>query len=607
MGVCFDMARKIQHKRGLEKDLPQLAVAEIGFTTDTKKPFIGSDDGNIEIAKAEDVEYYVTHLQADYDMKIDNVNTQLSSQLADTTQQNRKNIFRKNLSNRSQSNNKRITIIDDDGRVDVYTKLKNFALSNNIPITSALITNRVGIAPYMSLNQIKDLSRLGFEFVSHTANHPYLYDIPLSEAEEELRQSAQWLYDNGFDGSTAIVYPYGSHGGNVQKIARKYYRVGIDIDNGLGAPATSPIDTYKLRRMAFNLPDGTQQVNHIKNGIDQVSNNGGWLIVMTHCWYDGFDISALQEVVDYAKINGLKFSTVREALDDYENLIDIDNKYQDIKLGADGETGDRDLTYMVRLRNYVTNTTPLSEYPKGTSTTLFTYGHPNVAEFPENEGLLTTYNYSPTYNYQIFFNEKNQNEWIRTSSGDVWSDWKLNTNVGLLGHNAISVETLPKDYPYKVTIFNVNSGQSGYPASTGASTSLGGTLVNIALSTSEAFHMQIYKEIRSGYTWFRHVTSGVFSEWQSFGDAYRLPVNTVTAETPITDFPLGITLTYLNSNGILSGFPDNTHGVLTTYRESTLNGWSYQEFKKYNSFDKYIRFVTNTGSWSEWKKYQLVE
>ena len=81
------MARKIQHKRGLEKDLPQLAVAEIGFTTDTKKPFIGSDDGNIEIAKAEDVEYYVTHLQADYDVKIDNVNTQLSSQLAEKTQQ----------------------------------------------------------------------------------------------------------------------------------------------------------------------------------------------------------------------------------------------------------------------------------------------------------------------------------------------------------------------------------------------------------------------------------------------------------------------------------------------------------------------------------------
>lgn len=50
------MARKIQHKRGLEANLPQLDVAEIAFTTDSKKPFIGSADGNVEIAKKADVD-----------------------------------------------------------------------------------------------------------------------------------------------------------------------------------------------------------------------------------------------------------------------------------------------------------------------------------------------------------------------------------------------------------------------------------------------------------------------------------------------------------------------------------------------------------------------
>ncbi|MNU34920.1 Pectate lyase superfamily protein [compost metagenome] len=41
--------------RGLEANLPTLAVGQIGFTTDTKRVFVGSDAGNIECAKKEDV------------------------------------------------------------------------------------------------------------------------------------------------------------------------------------------------------------------------------------------------------------------------------------------------------------------------------------------------------------------------------------------------------------------------------------------------------------------------------------------------------------------------------------------------------------------------
>lgn len=40
---------KLQVKRGLEDELPTLDVGEPGFTTDSKKLFIGSADGNVEI------------------------------------------------------------------------------------------------------------------------------------------------------------------------------------------------------------------------------------------------------------------------------------------------------------------------------------------------------------------------------------------------------------------------------------------------------------------------------------------------------------------------------------------------------------------------------
>ena len=43
------MTKKIKIKRGLEAALPTLQEGEPGFTTDSKKLFVGSDAGNIEI------------------------------------------------------------------------------------------------------------------------------------------------------------------------------------------------------------------------------------------------------------------------------------------------------------------------------------------------------------------------------------------------------------------------------------------------------------------------------------------------------------------------------------------------------------------------------
>ena len=49
------MNRIIQMKRGLELDLPVLNEGEFGFTIDTKKLFIGSDTGNVQMAREVDL------------------------------------------------------------------------------------------------------------------------------------------------------------------------------------------------------------------------------------------------------------------------------------------------------------------------------------------------------------------------------------------------------------------------------------------------------------------------------------------------------------------------------------------------------------------------
>lgn len=60
----------IQHKRDIEVNLPQLAQAEFGFATDTETVFIGSTNGNIEMAKQSDVTDLKNNLES-YFVQID--------------------------------------------------------------------------------------------------------------------------------------------------------------------------------------------------------------------------------------------------------------------------------------------------------------------------------------------------------------------------------------------------------------------------------------------------------------------------------------------------------------------------------------------------------
>jgi hypothetical protein len=80
---------KIKVRRGLETNLPIFDEGEPGFTTDTKRAFFGSDEGNVELSKKEDVDSLNTTVTAngkkikgfiniaEYDVSGDGVNDDL--------------------------------------------------------------------------------------------------------------------------------------------------------------------------------------------------------------------------------------------------------------------------------------------------------------------------------------------------------------------------------------------------------------------------------------------------------------------------------------------------------------------------------------------------
>jgi hypothetical protein len=56
------MSQKIQIRRGLKSSLPTLSEGELGFTTDYKEIYIGSDSGNHRLAKFSDTDTYIVEL-----------------------------------------------------------------------------------------------------------------------------------------------------------------------------------------------------------------------------------------------------------------------------------------------------------------------------------------------------------------------------------------------------------------------------------------------------------------------------------------------------------------------------------------------------------------
>lgn len=89
-----EKSKKIQHYRGLEINLPLLAEGRLGFTTDTKKIFMGSSSGNIEFLNKTAIDNVVSQISreitrinqeiADADSNIEDVRSDIMNYISTT-------------------------------------------------------------------------------------------------------------------------------------------------------------------------------------------------------------------------------------------------------------------------------------------------------------------------------------------------------------------------------------------------------------------------------------------------------------------------------------------------------------------------------------------
>ena len=155
-----------------------------------------------------------------------------------------------------------------------------------------------------------------------------------------------------------------------------------------------------------------------------------------------------------------------------------------------------------------------------------------------------------------------------------------------------------------VTISAVNTSLA-----TGLPNNTAGILTTYKIASSNAYSYQMYQEYNGSKMYIRTAsTSGTWQAWNELAIS-RYGVNVVvqdnkySASTPSSDFPDGITNCSINTAGA-SGLPNDTSGVLTTYKMYSASAYCYQIYKQYNSQKIYTRTASTSGAWQAW--YEVV-
>lgn len=125
----------------------------------------------------------------------------------------------------------------DDGRLSQKEYALPYLLNNQIPAVFAVMPNwgGDGVQRFMTNQDLRELSDLGMEVISHTFHHPHLprlRAINQGAWAAEIVQSRQALEDITGNPIQAFCYPYGAYDQATVELVAQYYQVALSTRPG---------------------------------------------------------------------------------------------------------------------------------------------------------------------------------------------------------------------------------------------------------------------------------------------------------------------------------------------------------------------------------------
>lgn len=227
-----------------------------------------------------------------------------------------------NKSARKTSEPAVISFIDDDCRSEVYTVLYPLIKKLNLPYTLACPPDNLDDkdGKYMTTEQLKEVYANGVNVVSH---HRKEYGMTEFDTIEDYREDTvaclEKLKNMGIKVS-GVAYPNGLIKDEYMPVVKEFFKFGFTTDRAIN---TLPYESSYIHRCEVFPQSEIYNIDDAKALVDSVSENGGWLVFMTHCWFKTFSPDDLEELVNYIRSKNIEIANVTEVSEKYANPIDI--------------------------------------------------------------------------------------------------------------------------------------------------------------------------------------------------------------------------------------------------------------------------------------------
>ncbi|MDY3844659.1 MAG: hypothetical protein SOZ55_06030, partial [Ruminococcus sp.] len=353
----------------------------------------------------------------------------------------------KMLNTTPANNNACVTFIDDDGRVEGYTRLFPIIKSKNIPYGFAIVPTYVGtVENYLTLEQMQEMyaytnsdgNRL-VEFLSHTYNHHGSGINGLTEKEViiDCASAMEWMNNAGFD-CHGFVYPHNQTDKNSRIGIRRFFDYGFI---GVGFNQDGYLDHSKINRIAFGngmednpTIDGvsdTTSIEYFKACVDKSIEDGEWLVFMTHVGSQSTEYDTMLSVlIDYIAEKGIFVLSPNDGFNQMRNPVnvgDIDGKY--LFVGNDNFASNM-IGYQYRLRDELKGngiaTEPITSFIPNAVTITY-YNSSANAGYPTSAGVLESFycKTSPDFSWQKWTAYPTCKQKMRfwNNTNKAWFDW----------------------------------------------------------------------------------------------------------------------------------------------------------------------------------------
>jgi peptidoglycan/xylan/chitin deacetylase (PgdA/CDA1 family) len=433
-----------------------------------------------------------------------------------------------------------VTFAFDDGTTDDVDVFKPVFVSEGVPGSICVITSQMNVVDeygmrHLNATELKELKELGWTVASHTHNHADLATLTTDEEiDTELKTSHDILKGLGLD-YDIIVYPKGSVDDNVVKIARRYYKIGLDIARNKANYPPNINNMLISRQSGLSQPSTT--IADCKAAIDAAINTGNWVIFEDHAQYGFYNnpdnVELLRQLIQYIKSKGIRIVNLRDGFNMKANIVDVgelsDPYY--MRIAKNGQIISQQFNgayYEMKKDTTITNTTPISSFPRRVTEIPFSNAEATSSAFPENKGgtLIThrqSYDSGDNFAYQIYviYNSYSMYKRRWNYQSGVWDAWDRIDSMGKMSTpNQYTASTAITSFPSnQITITKITSAVTGFPLSSS------GILETYYYDTAGLkYNYQIYKPQGINRFYMRHwdTTNSVWTEWITLGEMLPL-------------------------------------------------------------------------------------